>query len=258
MKQALMFVVVCAAMFVAGFAATGAFATNDKKVTICHAAGLDGTTKYVTLTISENAVYGPGGHFNENGTPQAGHEDDYLGACEGDETTTTDTTDTTDTTTTDETTTTPTTPCPITPSNPTGSLPNPPGGKDGKPGNDACLPDPVEPTTPTETVTTPTTPEEPSPENPVCSPGTHGTYPDCIGNEEPASNPKPPVTAPPVKKPDLEKELDKQAKKNGAVKSGTVTASNPNELPNTGVPLLPVALLGGLLAGSGWVLRRKS
>jgi hypothetical protein len=52
-----------------------------EKITICHAAGLDGTTKFVTLTISENAVFGEGGHFNENGTTQAGHEQDYMGAC---------------------------------------------------------------------------------------------------------------------------------------------------------------------------------
>lgn len=63
---------------------------DDKKVTICHAAGRAGTTKYVTLTISRNAVYkDPGGHFYENGTPQAGHEQDYLGPCKVDETTTT-------------------------------------------------------------------------------------------------------------------------------------------------------------------------
>lgn len=57
--------------------------TNDKKITICHASGLDGTTKFETLNLSENAVYSPGngGHFNENGTQKAGHESDYLGAC---------------------------------------------------------------------------------------------------------------------------------------------------------------------------------
>jgi hypothetical protein len=56
----------------------------------------------VTLTIGHSAVFGPAGHFYENGTPQAGHEDDYLGACEGDdESTTTIPVDTTaDTTTT--------------------------------------------------------------------------------------------------------------------------------------------------------------
>jgi hypothetical protein len=54
---------------------------HPDKVTICHAAGLDGTTKYVTLTIGWHAVYGPAGHFYENGTPRAGHEQDYLGPC---------------------------------------------------------------------------------------------------------------------------------------------------------------------------------
>ncbi len=63
-----------------GSASTVALMQNDK-VTICHAAGLAGTTKFVTLTISVNAVYGNGGHFYENGTPQAGHEQDYFGPC---------------------------------------------------------------------------------------------------------------------------------------------------------------------------------
>ena len=52
-----------------------------KKIIICHAAGQDGTTHYQTLDISYNAVYGQGGHFYENGTPRAGHENDHLGAC---------------------------------------------------------------------------------------------------------------------------------------------------------------------------------
>jgi len=50
-------------------------------VTICHGAGLAGTTQYVTLTLPEQAVYGQAGHFNEDGTPQAGHEEDHLGPC---------------------------------------------------------------------------------------------------------------------------------------------------------------------------------
>lgn len=58
---------------------------GQDKVTLCHAAGLDGTTKYVTLTVGYPAAYGEAGHFYENGTPRAGHEDDYLGYCEGDE-----------------------------------------------------------------------------------------------------------------------------------------------------------------------------
>jgi hypothetical protein len=57
-------------------------AEPEPKVTICHAAGREGTTHYVTLTISENAVYKEqGGHFFENGTPRAGHEQDYFGEC---------------------------------------------------------------------------------------------------------------------------------------------------------------------------------
>jgi hypothetical protein len=62
---------------------------DDEKVTICHAAGLEGTTHYETLTIGYPAVYGPAGHFYENGTPRAGHEEDYLGPCRGTTTTTT-------------------------------------------------------------------------------------------------------------------------------------------------------------------------
>jgi outer membrane biosynthesis protein TonB len=56
-------------------------AAGQDKVTICHASGLAGTTKFETLTIAYPAVYGPAGHFYENGTPQAGHEEDYLGPC---------------------------------------------------------------------------------------------------------------------------------------------------------------------------------
>ena len=50
------------------------------KVTICHAAGRAGTTHYIQLTI---AIGGLNGHFLNNGTPKAGHEDDYLGPCTG-------------------------------------------------------------------------------------------------------------------------------------------------------------------------------
>ena len=85
--------------------ATSAEATN--KVTICHAAGQAGTTHYITLTIGYPAVYGPAGHFYENGTPRAGHEQDYLGPCtvsttttEGPEETTTTTEGEQETTTT--------------------------------------------------------------------------------------------------------------------------------------------------------------
>mgnify|MGYP001601632824 CR=1 FL=1 len=62
--------------------AAAVYADPPDSVTICHAAGLEGTTQYVTLTLPYPAVYGPAGHFNEDGTPAAGHEEDYLGPCE--------------------------------------------------------------------------------------------------------------------------------------------------------------------------------
>jgi hypothetical protein len=68
------------ALAFAGLASTSS-ATPDT-VTICHAAGQADTIKFVTLTIPYNAAYGEAGHFNEDGTPQAGHENDYEGACE--------------------------------------------------------------------------------------------------------------------------------------------------------------------------------
>lgn len=82
--------IVCAGVW-AG-AATGG---DNHKVTICHAAGQAGTTKYETIEVDEHALKG---HFDENGTPQAGHEQDYMGACESDTTTDTTPTDTTPTT----------------------------------------------------------------------------------------------------------------------------------------------------------------
>lgn len=65
---------------------TASLVAASDKVTICHAAGQEGTTKFVTLTIDHHAVYGSAGHFYENGTPRAGHEEDYLGACTVEET----------------------------------------------------------------------------------------------------------------------------------------------------------------------------
>ena len=56
-------------------------AARVEKVLVCHAAGLEGTTRYVTLEVPPNDGGYPQGHFTENGTPLAGHEDDYLGVC---------------------------------------------------------------------------------------------------------------------------------------------------------------------------------
>jgi hypothetical protein len=51
------------------------------EVCICHAAGQEGTTHFVTVCANRTAIFGQAGHFNEDGTPRAGHEQDYLGPC---------------------------------------------------------------------------------------------------------------------------------------------------------------------------------
>ncbi len=62
-------------------------------VDICHVAGLaSDPANYIDLNLPENAVYGQAGHFYENGTPQAGHEQDTLGTCSPPVVTTTTTT----------------------------------------------------------------------------------------------------------------------------------------------------------------------
>jgi len=68
---------------------------KPEKIVICHAAGQGGTENFVTLELSAQAVYGNGGHFEENGTPSAGHEGDHLGACSPDSTSTSGDTETT-------------------------------------------------------------------------------------------------------------------------------------------------------------------
>jgi hypothetical protein len=83
----------------------------DETFTICHAAGQEGTTQFVELTLPFPAVFGEAGHFFENGTPRAGHEQDILGPCPTTSTSTTQgdpepTTTVFNTTTTEATTTT--------------------------------------------------------------------------------------------------------------------------------------------------------
>ncbi|HSL26161.1 MAG TPA: hypothetical protein VLA54_07760 [Acidimicrobiia bacterium] len=72
-----------------------------EKVTLCHAAGRDVTTHFETITISASAAYGPAGHLNEDGSPQAGHEMDYLGECQAAPSSTSTTAPAVTTTTTD-------------------------------------------------------------------------------------------------------------------------------------------------------------
>jgi hypothetical protein len=54
-------------------------------VTICHVVGPPGAEQHITLVVAAPAVFGPAGHFNDNGSPRAGHEGDYLGPCIEDE-----------------------------------------------------------------------------------------------------------------------------------------------------------------------------
>jgi hypothetical protein len=49
-------------------------ATPPAQVTICHATG-SASNPYTTIHVSENAI---SGHFENNGTPKSGHEDDLL------------------------------------------------------------------------------------------------------------------------------------------------------------------------------------
>ena len=58
---------------------------ESEKVTICHAAGQNGSSQYIVLTLNTNAVFNDeGGHFYESGTPQAGHENDFVIESEAD------------------------------------------------------------------------------------------------------------------------------------------------------------------------------
>lgn len=61
-----------------GFTAiTGLFwiaSAQSDKVTICHATSSE-ENPWVRIVVSENAI---GGHFDNPGTPKAGHEDDIL------------------------------------------------------------------------------------------------------------------------------------------------------------------------------------
>ena len=56
---------------------------DTTKVTVCHATSdinADGSQHFNELNISESAAFsnGNGGHFTENGTPQSGHEEDFV------------------------------------------------------------------------------------------------------------------------------------------------------------------------------------
>jgi len=70
-------------------AIAGTATAQVEKVYVCHAAGQAGTDKFVTVYVPVNDGGFPNGHYTEDGTQLAGHEDDYLGRCVTEETTTT-------------------------------------------------------------------------------------------------------------------------------------------------------------------------
>jgi hypothetical protein len=230
--------IVCAGVW-AG-AATGG---DNHKVVICHAAGQAGTTKYVTIEVDEHALKG---HFDENGTPQAGHEQDYMGACHTD-TTPTDTTPT-DTTPTTPTETTPTTPTTTTPTAPVETTPTTPGprcppgmtptaGKDGNPGNDEC----ESPKTPPPVTPPASAPPAAAPPTATVPPITTTTPPSVTTPAKPVVKPKPTVKPKPKVVPNA-KPKPKQPKLTGnpktdkckPMKGGTLNCQGTVVVPGSG------------------------
>ena len=94
--------------------------------TICHFTGLAGTEHFVELNLPWVAIFGQAGHFFENGTPRAGHEEDIFGPCPVTTTSTSTTTTSSTTTTTTEPTTTTTTMPTTTTTAPTTTTTEPP------------------------------------------------------------------------------------------------------------------------------------
>ena len=56
-------------------------AQQPADVTICTAITEGKGLRFETVTMSYDDVYGTGGIFYEDGTPQQGHEFDYIGKC---------------------------------------------------------------------------------------------------------------------------------------------------------------------------------
>ena len=85
-RWAMVGMVVLALLIVAAAPRLGEAARLSKvtKYFVCHAAGQEGTTHFEYLELPYQATFGQAGHFNEDGTPRAGHEDDFL-TVEGDE-----------------------------------------------------------------------------------------------------------------------------------------------------------------------------
>ena len=67
-------VIVLVLVIVGANTTIGAASDKNEKVTICHATSSE-TNPWNRIVVSENAT---SGHFENNGTPKAGHEDDVL------------------------------------------------------------------------------------------------------------------------------------------------------------------------------------
>lgn len=243
----IMFILLLASMLVVGILAASALANNDNPGSPGDNCSHGNSNKECKPDPQPEHGKDCEDHGNARGNED--HCDDDTTTTTTD-TTTTDTTDTTDTTTTTDTETTTdetatTVETETTPRCPPGMTPT--AGKDGEPGNDECE-YPPNTTTTDETETTTTPGETTEPEVVVTEPPTTTTT-----NEEE----KPFETPPHVTKPDLEKDLDKQAKKNKkGAKPAREHVPNANELPYTGLPLWAVTLIGASLIGSGLYLRR--
>lgn len=78
-RRAALVLVTVAAIALAG--SSNALATKSDKVYVCHATSSE-FNPYVTLYVPATETGYPQGHFTENGTQEAGHEEDYLGQCQ--------------------------------------------------------------------------------------------------------------------------------------------------------------------------------
>jgi len=109
------------------------------------------------------------------------------------------------------------------------------------------------PKTTTTTPTTPTTTTNPSPPGTTTSTPTNPSGPS-TPPAAPTGETAGTATNPPTK-PELQKELAKQAK---GVRGSSNVRSNPNELPFTGFPAWLLAAIGSAMLAAGLILRKVS
>lgn len=224
---------VALSLLLSGALLSGNEARAANKVTICHFTGSAGNP-YNQLVVNENAI---SGHFENNGTPKQGHEDDLLFQGEVTCPTSTPTPTATPTPTVTPTTTptaTPTvtpTPTPTPTVTPTPTPTATPGGNNGN----TSTPTPTATATPTTTPTaTPPTATATPTATPVATPTPGGSGGDadeadcCPGPDEPQITSNPKVASAVTKKPQ--------------VKAVVTDPGSLQEFPTAG-PSLPVAPL---------------